>query len=448
MRDAHPIERQFGMEFYSTDFDGIGGRIKQQFDDFVVEEITPDGDILEVQPWQRPTHNDFPPLIQGERSRFVSFTVQKIGLSTMDVATILAAQLGIPHKYVSYAGLKDKRAITVQAMSVPSHSADNLVGLRLARIDMRDFKYTRRSLQIGDLWGNRFTIRVRNADVKCESAVELMKEISRAPILNYFGVQRFGVTRPYTHLVGKALIMKDFESAVRLILTTPSEYDPEELAEARKRLAEDMSPTEDLISMFPEDLRYERVVLRQLIKNPRNYKRAFARIPPRVQTLFVHAYQSYLFNRLISMRVRKGASLTEPEIGDFLIKLDTPHTGRDSWVFVTERTLEEYSDEVRAGHYGLAAPVPGYSTKTPPSWQTDFLLDLLREEGVSLIDFRNPHISSLDSAGGLHLIALDLTNVDTTCVDNDIVVKFSLRKGSYATVVMRELMKNHPINRI
>ncbi|MHA1771255.1 MAG: tRNA pseudouridine(13) synthase TruD [Candidatus Thorarchaeota archaeon] len=448
MREAHPLEQQFGIKYYSTEFDGIGGRIKQRFEDFIVEEITPEREVLHVQPWQRQSLEEQPSLPSGKRLRFVTFVVQKIGLSTMDVATILAAELQIPYKYVSYAGLKDKRAITVQAMSVPSQSVERLLELRLARINIREPHYTRRSVQIGDLWGNRFTIRLRDADVDCELARDLMQKVGASPLLNYFGVQRFGVIRPYTHLVGKTLLKEDFESAIRIILTTRSEYDPPPLTEARMRLAEDLTPTEEIISQFPEDLRYERVVLRQLIKTPHDYKKAFAQIPLRVQTLFVHAYQSYLFNRLISRRAAKGVSISEPEVGDFLIQLDSPHTGRDSWVFVTERTLDEYREEVSAGHYGLAAPVPGYSTKIPPSWQTDLLLDIFKEEKIELIDFRNPQNRALDSAGGLHLISISPIDLSLDCMENDLVASFSLRKGSYATIIMREIMKNHPINRI
>jgi len=449
MRDGHPLERQFGMELYSTDFDGVGGRLKRRMDDFVVEEITPDGHVLTVQPWSRDSsEQETLRPIEGDRSRFVTFVLQKIALSTMDVAAILAAELKISRQAVSYAGLKDKRAITVQLMSVPARAAERLRRIRLARIDIRDIRYTRHAVQIGDLWGNRFTIRLREMAVDCETAARLMGEVTRRPLLNYFGVQRFGVTRPYTHLVGKALVRNDFESAVRLMLTTTSEFESPELTEARRRLAENLEPDEKILSMFPPDLRYEQTVMKQLMKRPGDYKRAFSQVPPKVQTIFVHAYQSYLFNRLISARMRRGASIVFPEPGDFVIQLDRTHTGRDSWLYVTERNLEERIRMVESGEYGLAAPVPGYATKMPPSWQTDLLHAILRDEGIELQEFRKPDRPALDSAGGLHLVSMSPLDLSTECVEGDLVVRFSLRKGSYATVVMRELMKNHPINRI
>ena len=123
MIDAHPLEKALGMELYSTDFPGIGGRLKIRFEDFVVEEISADQTALGVQDWSEATEKPQTP--EGESNRFVTFTVQKMGLSTMDVANIIAASLRISRTHVTYAGLKDKRAITTQSMSVPSKSVES-----------------------------------------------------------------------------------------------------------------------------------------------------------------------------------------------------------------------------------------------------------------------------------------------------------------------------------
>ncbi len=449
MREAHPVERQFGMELYSTDFDGVGGRLKRYPTDFIVEEITPEGRILTVELGDSTDDISHPIAeIAGERSRYVTFTVQKINLSTLDVATILAAELRLPRQFVSYAGLKDRRAVTAQAMSVPARVTEALASLRLSRITIRDLHFTERPVQTGDLWGNRFTIRLREAQSTCNDALPLIQEIGSRTLLNYFGVQRFGVTRPYTHLVGKAVLKGDFESAIRLMLTTVSDFEPPKLTEARLRLSDDLHPDDSIISQFPDDLRYEKTVLRELLKHPGEYERAFLKIPPRVQTLFIHAYQSYLFNRLISHRARSGLSLDRPVPGDFLVRLDTTHAGRDSWVYVTERNLDERTEAVARGEYGVAAPVPGYATKCPSSPQTDTLVQLLRDEGITLKMFRRPGRAALDSPGGLHLIGLHPLDLEAWCEQDDIVTRFRLRKGSYATVVMRELMKNHPLFRV
>jgi len=446
MKEAHPLEKMLGMELYSTDSLGIGGKLKAQYEDFVVQEITPDKKILSIEDW--PTITSSPQTIDGERSRFLTFNIQKMGLATMDLSNILAASLKISRNYVTYAGLKDKRAITVQTMSVPSRAAETLPSLELSRITIRDIRYTHQPIQIGDLWGNRFTILLRDTTTDSESALEVAEQLRDTPVLNYFGVQRFGLTRPYTHLVGKALVQRDFESAVRIMLSTTSEYESEELTEIRMQLSESLVPTEKIIDSFPRELNYEKDIMKHLMKHPGEFERSVMKIPPRVLTLQVHAFQSYIFNRLITERARLRMSIDSPQVGDFLIKLDETHSGRDSWLFVTDSTLEEREQQVVSGEYGLAAPVPGYSTRLPPSKQTELVKRMLKDEDIQLRNFRNASMKALDTPGGLHLISIIMIDLETSHSDDGLLVKFSLRKGSYATIVMREIMKNHPINRV
>ena len=445
MKEAHPLEQAIGMELYSTDSSGIGGKLKDRFEDFVVQEITTDQKILQIEEWPTtPTTQS----VEGERSRFLTFTVQKMGLATMDVATILASSLKISRNYVTYAGLKDKRAVTVQTMSVPAKAAEVLSSLELSRIAIRDIRYTRQPIQIGDLWGNRFSISLKDITEDSDTALEAAENLRDTPLLNYFGVQRFGLTRPYTHLVGKALVKRDYEEAVRIMLTTTSEYESEELTHIRNKLSEEMIPTEKIINSFPMELNYEKDVMKHLMKRPGEFEKAMLKIPPKVLTLQVHAYQSYIFNRLISERARRGMSIHSPQVGDFLIKLDEAHSGRDSWLFVTDSSLKEREKQVDLEEFGLAAPVPGYATRLPPSEQTDLLNQILKHEDVRLHEFRNSSMKSLDAPGGLHLTSIVLKDLKASTIDEGLSVRFSLRKGSYATVVMREIMKNHPINRV
>jgi tRNA pseudouridine13 synthase len=284
--------------------------------------------------------------------------------------------------------------------------------------------------------------------VSLEEAQKTADEVKSSPLLNYFGVQRFGIGRPITHTAGKFLIKRDFEGMIRSILCTPGDYESQEMLDARAELAENLTPTERIIGIFPKDLHYERTVMQELMKQPGEFKRAVSRIPPRILTLMVHAYQSFLFNRLLSQRVKSGFSHVIPEPGDFLIAEDEPHSGRDSWLYVTDATLEERRQQVENKKFTLALPSPGYATHLPPSKQSEMLKELVRNEGITFKDFRNSTMRSIDAPGGLHRASIILTDWEASTTDEGLLIKFSLKKGSYATVVLRELMKNHPINRI
>jgi len=434
------------MELYATDSVGIGGKLKTRYEDFLVEEITVDNEILLFKEWlNRPPGE---PTLEGKKAKYVNFTVQKMGLSTMDVSTIIASSLRLPRNLVSYAGLKDKRAVTVQRMSAPTRAASGLGTLELSNIEIRDIEYSKHLVQIGDLVGNRFTILLRDLDVPLDKALEIAEEVQSSPLLNYFGVQRFGITRPNTHIAGKYLIKRDFEGMIRTILCMPGEYEDQELLDARAELSDSLTPTEKIIDVFPKDLNYERTVMYELMKQPGEFKRAVTRIPPRILTLMVHSYQSFLFNHSLSKRVKSGMSHIVPEPGDFLIALNETHSGRDSWLFVTESTVEERRQQVADMKYGLALPSPGYATHLPPTKQSEMLKEILADEGVTFKDFRDSQMRSIDAPGGFHLTSITLSDWEASIQDEGLLVKFSLRKGSYATIVLRELMKNHPINRV
>ncbi|MGY5853496.1 MAG: tRNA pseudouridine(13) synthase TruD, partial [Candidatus Thorarchaeota archaeon] len=243
MKRSHPLEVSMGIEFYSTDILGTGGRTKKHYESFIVEEITPTGEALSIRQWTE----DADYTIDGDRRKHIHFSVQKMGLTTMDVASILAAELKIPRHLVNYAGLKDKRAVTIQRMSVPSGAQRYFGDMRLSRIMISGLQYARKALQIGDLWGNRFTIRLEDMDVACEEALESARTLGEHQLLNYFGVQRFGITRPSTFLVGKSLVMRDYEEAVRVMLTPTNEYESDELTEARLKLRDELHPTEKIL---------------------------------------------------------------------------------------------------------------------------------------------------------------------------------------------------------
>ena len=449
MQEPHPLELSIGMENYSTSFQGVGGVLKSRYEDFIVEEIDARQEVAAADiSLDAPCIDNEEMNIEGvaRKSRNIHFTLQKMGLTTLDAASLVAASLRISRHMVTYAGLKDKRALTAQRMSVPKSALDSLKELDLSRVWIRNLTYSRRPINIGDLWGNQFRILLREMDATCEEALEIIENLRSQPLLNYFGIQRFGVSRPFTHLVGKAVVKNDFEEAIQLILTTPSEYEPVQIRDIRNRIR-DEGLSEAIIEELPQDLSYERLVAKSLLRHPEDFKLAFSKTPPRIQTLFVHAYQSYLFNRILSRRFQKGMSIFTPEVGDFLIRLDSAHTGRDDWLFVTERNHASMIEKTDSGAFGLAGIIPGYASKVPNTIHSDIVREILTSEEVAVSSFRHPDNQNLDSPGGLHLLSIVLPTISGSCTEEGLEVKFKLRKGSYATVVLRELMKNSPFNR-
>lgn len=155
---------------------GAGGAWKSNPEDFRVEELAA------MRPSGRGEHQ--------------WLRVEKVGLTTIDVVHALAAAAGVPADLVGYAGLKDREARTVQDFTVEGGRPIRTLpdGMRIvdrARTDAR--------LRVGQLAGNRFSIRVRGGDAAV--AAERLGRLAWMP--NYYGAQRVGRDAPVT---GRALV--------------------------------------------------------------------------------------------------------------------------------------------------------------------------------------------------------------------------------------------------
>ncbi len=147
-------------------------KFRQTKDDFIVTEI---------------------PLFDkpSDKGNYYIAKVQKEDLSTMEMLDILEAELQCFN--IGYAGLKDKHATTTQYISLPLKFSKSFEKFRHPRIRIVESFRAKEKLSIGDLKGNNFFIRLH--DVSVESARELkevLDDIMRNGMPNYFGYQRFG----------------------------------------------------------------------------------------------------------------------------------------------------------------------------------------------------------------------------------------------------------------
>lgn len=114
---------------------------------------------------------------------------EKRGVTTRAVQQMLAGSCGVPMRDVSFAGMKDRRAVARQWFSVRLPQREDVhlgEGVRI----LRQVRH-RRKLRRGELDGNRFRIRIRNLGGDPRASLALLGKRG-AP--NYFGVQRFGAT--------------------------------------------------------------------------------------------------------------------------------------------------------------------------------------------------------------------------------------------------------------
>lgn len=446
------LEKDLGIEVYATQSKGIGGLIRFFFEDFVVEEILLDGSTAKTVVKDKLDVNQFLASRETWRNYLICVMIKR-GWDSLLATRRIAQQLGIGFADVQIAGLKDKKALTAQHVSLKNVHPGKLEKVKLKDLTLIPLKYLHRPLSPHLLLGNYFNITIRaitptenETKKRIRETWTQLKRLGGIP--NFFGHQRFGTTRPITHKVGRALVKGDFEKAV---LTFLAEVYPGELEDsrlARQKLLENQN-YEEALKDFPTFLVYERLMLRHLVKHPKDFVGAFRKLPIRLRRLFVQAYQSYLFNKFLSSRMKRKIPLNKPEIGDLAIHIDKYGLPTPKHETVSEENITRIREAIKKEKMRIALPLPGYLQKLSEGIQGEIERNILEKEEISLENFHIQTTKEISSKGKLRPCLAPIKDFSLTHVGEDptnpskrqATLKFMLLRGSYATVVLREFMK-------
>ena len=393
--------------FLTEDLPGIGGAIKVQPQDFVVEELplyAPDG--------------------MGEHT---FFEIRKVGLSTFQAVRAIARELGVRPNQISHAGLKDARAITNQVLSVHRIPPEAVMALELKHIRVMWAKRHRRGLKMGHLRGNRFVIRIRGVEETALPASEAILEVLiRRGVPNRYGPQRFG-QRGDSGQLGRAIVHRDVQGFIQGFLGGPGSNETERVQAARARF--DADQWAQALECFPGNMADERRALQTLIRTRGDYQRAFGTLPKRLKVFLLSAYQSELFNRVLDQRLQ---TLDRVYWGDLAMK----HPGRS--VFRVEQPVVE---QPRADRLEISAtgPLFGFKMMQPLGQQGDLEAAILADEDLILESFRVG--DGIRAKGARRALRFQIHEPELW-FDEGMMLGFWLGKGCYATTVLAEMTKS------
>jgi tRNA pseudouridine13 synthase len=419
-------ESDLGLElFYTEQIPGIGGKLRKTPEDFVVDEISvhppafDDGKFVIAKVWHR----------NWELNRLV----RRIGTN-----------LHIGRARIGFAGTKDGRSVATQLMSFNA-SIDDVKALEIPDVKISDAYRARRGMEIGDLVGNSFRIKVYDiapgTDVNeiCRTVKEKLDELGGFP--NFFGTQRFGSVRPITHLIGKDLIRGDFKGAVMRYVANPLDGENSEANDARRRLQE----TEDFrqaIKEYPSQLTFERTMIARLVETPDDYVGALRSLPANLLMMFVHAYQSYLFNRILCERIRWGISIKYPVEGDLILPLDKNKLpDHDDPILVTRDMLDKARRKASEGKAFVSGLLYGTESSFSEGPMGDIERVIIAGEEIQNMDFQIAGLREASSKGTRRELLAPYRNLRIDTAEREATFSFSLNKGCYATALMREFMK-------
>jgi tRNA pseudouridine13 synthase len=381
----------------------LGGRIRTAPEDFLVEEI----------PLYRP----------AGRGDHVLFQIEKREMSTLDAMLRVSKGAKVSEHTIGYAGLKDAQAVARQYLSVRRVPPERVLGIRHPRMRVLCAARHTGPLKLGHHRGNRFTIRIRGADTsRAPAARAALERLVARGMPNAYGAQRFGLRRD-GHRLGRAVVDEDWPAFLHQLLGAPSPLEHDHRVVAARQAYDD-GDLEKALALFPLKSRNEKKALSTLLRtgSPRD---AFLALGRRARRIWVAAWQSYLFNRILDHRVRDGTY-------DRLLEGDIAALDESGACFPVR------ADDVtgRGAPASPTGPLVGYDLRlaagTPGRLEREVLADADPEA------FRADHVRARGHRRPLrvrvHEAGLDVEDEST------VVVRFTLPPGAFATVLLDVLM--------
>nr|WP_232202953.1 MULTISPECIES: tRNA pseudouridine(13) synthase TruD [Nitrosopumilus] len=307
-------------------------------------------------------------------------------------------------------GLKDASAVTEQFVC-SGNKGKAIEDFSTEKYSLKKIGFVKKPLSKKDMVGNHFRIKIS----ECSDGLSSFEEFDK--VLNFYGYQRFGSKRPVTHLIGKAIVQRNFEKAIELILSFTSSYDSKENSEIRQKLA-DKQNFQQYFDQIPRQMDIERIVIKEMIEHDDAFH-AIRSIPLSLRRFYIQAYQSFIFNQSLSAAFSDGENLFEAESGDVC--------------FDFKGVIGKF---VKGLDQKLALPFVGYSyyKKTRFGYQ---ISEVLKQEEISPKDFFIKEMQEVSNEGGFRQAAIHCTNYSS----HDNSVEFTLSRGSFATILLREIMK-------
>jgi tRNA pseudouridine13 synthase len=312
------------------------GYIKYSPLDFIVEEMKGEQKVVTVD---RVDPNPVP-LMEGTGTVYADLV--KVGLSTLDANARIADALHLEAKQVGHAGIKDAVALTAQTISIRGSSLDAVRALQIPQLFLKHVVEGKGAVQIGSLYGNRFTLFIRTEGEPDERNIaDRIRIINSGGVPNYYGTQRFGF-RFLSHLLGMHVLRGEPELAVHATFTKTNPFEPAYYQNIRAEIAKvfgDWKKVREIVERLPHTFRYESVIL-DVLERERGadaYAKALAAIPDQTD-LWCKAYGSYLTNLALSEFEEAGRQMPEkiplflstaPEAAEFYQKWAESHGTTD-----------------------------------------------------------------------------------------------------------------------
>ena len=383
-------------------------KLKQDPDDFQVEELT--GVVVGGGP-------------------FAFYRLEKRGWSTPDALAAVRRRWNIEPSRLSYGGLKDRHANTVQYLTI-FHGPRR--GLRHQRVTIEYLGRVSKPYTSADIRANRFRICLRDLSTsEIETANRALEEVRTDGVPNYFDDQRFGSVNPGGEFIARQMVLDHFEEALRLALAAPYEFDRAPQKREKAVIQEHWGDWSVCKERLPRG--HARSLVDYLVHHPGDYRGAVARLRPELRGLYLSAYQSYLWNRMLARWLRDR--LRAEQIVRVQLRLGE---------LPMHRRLDEAQRQELAA---LTLPLPSARMRMEPDDSRAVLVQtILAEEGVEVGQMKIKGLRELFFSKGERAALCVASGLEwQSAVDErhprrtKLQLAFDLQRGCYATLIVKRI---------
>lgn len=303
--------------------------------------------------------------------------LEKRDYNTLNALNRVADFLKVPLRQIGFAGTKDRKAVTKQMISVKD-SGNNITQKTCDNFKAEGIKiiFAGRGfdpISLGDHNGNKFIIIARNCEKKPQKIYWLF---------NYFDEQRFS---EHNHLIGKHILKREFR-------------------EACERMDEP-------------------AVREHLSERENDFVGAMKKLPLKIRQLYIHAFQSWIWNRTLDTYIKEKFHSSEIVVGQYnlgdLRFLDTREVS----------ALEK-----------MKIPLVGFGTEYNSNEMKKIVEDILNDEDIKEQDFIIRSMPEISAEGGARPALVEVKELEIEqLVGSNFKFSFTLQKGSYATMAIRQM---------
>ncbi|EFO22545.2 tRNA pseudouridine synthase D [Loa loa] len=381
-----------------------------------------------------------------DRPDYVHFTLCKENKDTHYALSVISKFLGIKNTSFGICGTKDRRALTTQRVSLYRCEIQRLreLNAKLRGIRLTDFTSNSKPCKLGDLWGNRFKIILRDVHPFSETdLVDRIEDFKSNGFINYFGTQRFGSCAFNTAEIGIAILKKEWEVALKTILKPRNAHGSIREALDEWNKSGNASTALKKLTGSQAYATIEGQLLSSLSRNKCDYHGALLKLTRNTRSLYVHAYQSLLWNKVVTRWVKnRGFRAVAGDLN------------------VQGQKISDFQNEE------VALPLISGSVEFPDNEVRDWYKEIMAEDGVTIAMFKalekewaigtvmRPLIAKAQDVKYKILTYPEARTKLQADLEGDIdsgnigvgdfhavALEFSLPSGSYATIALREITR-------